>query len=188
MTEKKESIFGTGLRLFVICFFAALVLAGVNMLTRDKIAENNEIQFKESCISVMGEATFETVDLSGYGENVEGALAKNASGEVIGLCVKQSVKGYSSGLVIMTGILADGETVTGIDIMEHEETPGLGANADTDEFKSQFAQIKSPVELKADGGEIEAITGATKTTEGVKKGVNSAAEIAKDYFEKEGIL
>lgn len=37
------------------------------------------------------------------------------------------------------------------------------------------------------GGVIEAITGATKTTNGIKNGVNNAAEIAKDYFEKEGI-
>ena len=92
----------------------------------------------------------------------------------------------------MTGILSDGKTVTGINIMEHEETPGLGANADTDEFKSRLKNKKAPLELSSTPGEnkdntFDAITGATKTSNGIKNGVNRAAEIASDYFEKEGI-
>lgn len=191
MPKNKDSVLGTGLRLFAICFFSALILSGVNMLTKDKIAENNQMQFAESCRAVMGEAIFEAVNLSEYGEAVEGAIAKNAEGEVIGICIKQSVKGYNSGLVLVTGILSDGKTVSGIDITEHEETPGLGAEATADWFKAQFTDIGLPVRLSGEGGEgseITAITGATKTSEGIKKGVNNAAEIAKDFFAKEGIL
>ncbi len=190
MSEKKEGMLSTALRLFAICFCSALLLACVNMLTESKIAENNRVRFEESCRTVMGNASFEGVDLSEYGENVEGALARDESGNVIGLCVKQSVKGYNSGLVFMTGVSADGKTIFGIDIMEHEETPGLGAEADTDWFKGQFANIGLPVRLSGEagyGGEITAITGATKTSEGIKTGVNNAAEIAKDFFEKEEI-
>lgn len=190
MAKNKEGIVSVALRLFIICFVSTLILAFVNMLTKEKIEENNSLAFKESCEAVMGDAEFSDVDLSSYGENVDGALAKDSGGNVIGICIKQSVKGYNSGLVFMTGIAADGETVTGINIMEHSETPGLGAEADTDGFKNQFKSLKTPVMLSGEngqGGVIEAITGATKTTNGIKNGVNNAAEIAKDYFEKEGI-
>lgn len=190
MAKNKEGIRSVALRLFIICFVSTLILAFVNMLTAPKIEENNSLAFKQSCEAVMGEAEFSTVDLSSYGENVEGALAKDSGGNVIGICIKQSVKGYNSGLVFMTGIASDGETVTGINIMEHSETPGLGALADTDGFKNQFKNLKTPVMLSTDngqGGVIAAITGATKTTNGIRNGVNNAAEIAKDYFEKEGI-
>ena len=190
MAKNKEGIVSVALRLFIICFVSTLILAFVNMLTKEKIEENNSLAFKESCEAVMGDAEFSDVDLSSYGENVEGALAKDSGGNVIGICIKQSVKGYNSGLVFMTGIAAVGETVTGINIMEHSETPGLGAEADTDGFKNQFKSLKAPVMLSGEngqGGVIEAITGATKTTNGIKNGVNNAAEIAKDYFEKEGI-
>lgn len=192
MAEKQDGVISIALRLFIICFVSTLVLAAVNMMTKDKIEENNKIKFEESCRAVMGDAEFETVDLSSYGDNVTGALARDEDGSVIGICIKQSVKGYNSGLVFMTGILSDGKTVTGINIMEHEETPGLGANADTDEFKSRLKNKKAPLELSSSAGEnkdntFDAITGATKTSNGIKNGVNRAAEIASDYFEKEGI-
>lgn len=103
MAKNKEGIVSVALRLFIICFVSTLILAFVNMLTKEKIEENNSLAFKESCEAVMGDAEFSDVDLSSYGENVEGALAKDSGGNVIGICIKQSVKGYNSGLVFMTG-------------------------------------------------------------------------------------
>lgn len=192
MAKNKESVISVALRLFAVCFVSALLLAFCNTATEDKIRENSEKSFKESSAAVMGEAEFTALDLSEYGENISGALAVNSDGSVKGICIKQSVKGYNSGLVVMTGVLADGKTVSGIDVMEHEETPGLGALAAEEAFGRQFENIKAPVSLSSgkgfEGTKIDAITGATKTSEGVKNAVNSAVETAKDYFKKEGIL
>ncbi len=184
--EKNNGIAKTSLRLFIICFVSTILLAGVNLLTKDKIKENNEKKFQESCNAVIEAESFALVDLSSYKEGVEGALAFSSDGEVLGLCVKQSVKGYNSGLVIMTGVLADGNTISGIDIIEHSETPGFGALADSPDFTGQFKGISSPFSYEKEGGNIKAITGATKTSTGIKKCVNESVIIAKSYFEKEG--
>jgi putative hemolysin len=56
--------------------------------------------------------------------------------------------------------------------MEHEETPGLGANAIRPDFYSQFDELTSEeINLKKNNGKIDAITGATITTNAVINGV-----------------
>lgn len=187
MAEEAKGIILTALKLFVICLVATLILAGINLLTKDKIAENDKIAFNEGCEAVLPAKDYETVELTapedyaGDAKELSAVAAKDENGDVIGLCVKQSVKGYNSGLVFMTGILTDG-TVSGIRIMSHEETPGLGASADSEEFTGKYNGLPTPVEDK-----VMVKTGATKTSEGIRGGVNAAAAMAKDYFEKEGI-
>ena len=79
----------------------------------------------------------------------------------------------------MTGISSEG-TVTGISFLSINETPGLGMNAQKDSFKDQYKQtvpengftlIKSG---EASEGEINAMTGATITSNAVTKAVNAA--------------
>lgn len=187
MAKETQSIAVTAFKLFIICFVATLILALGNLLTRDTVMQNGQRAFAESCREVMSDASdFEAVDLSAYaeeGELLEGALAKSASGEVIGLCIKQSVKGYSAGLVFMTGVAKDGQTITGISILEHEETPGLGAEATKESFRDNFRGRRAPIN---DDEMIMVKSGATKTSAGIHKGVNRAAAIAGAYFEKEG--
>ncbi len=190
MEKEKTGIIGIALKLFIICFASTLILAFVNNLTKDTIKENNEKVFSESCFYVIpGTVKTEIVDITEYLPGSEAALSYDAEGKVIGISVKQSIKGYNSGLVIMTGVSSDGETVTGIKILEHSETPGLGALADSEDFTEQFRNKAYPVKTEKDGGEIVAITGATKTTKGIiDAGVNKSLEVAKEYFEKEGLL
>lgn len=184
-----KDVLNITLRLFVICFASTLLLAFVNSLTKGVIEKNNEKIFNEGCLYVMP-GTFDTeiVDLSNYGEGLEGARCIDENGEILGLCIKQSIKGYNKGLVLMTGVDADGVTVRGIKILEHSETPGLGALADSESFTEQFRGEKFPLATEKNGGNIVAISGATKTTNGiVDGGVNKALEIAKAYFEDGGM-
>ena len=96
--EKAKGIISISLRLFTICFVSALILATVNFLTKDKIAENDRKAFEEGCFAVMPMATsFEKI------EGSDMAIAKNSEGEV-GVAVKVSVTGYSKGLNVMVGI------------------------------------------------------------------------------------
>jgi len=54
------------------------------------------------------------------------------------------------------------------------ETSGLGANAAKESFRSQFAGKSGSVAVTKDGGDIDALTGATITSRAVASGVNSA--------------
>lgn len=189
MEKEKTGIISVALKLFIICFVSTLILAFVNTLTKEIIEENNKKVFAEGCEYVLpGADKTEVIDISSYLPGAEAALSYDAQGFVMGISIKQSIKGYNSGLVLMTGVARDGATVTGIKILEHSETPGLGALADSENFTEQFREKVAPLKTEKDGGEIVAITGATKTTKGIiDNGVNKAVEAASEYFKKEGI-
>ncbi len=183
-----KNVLNITLRLFIICFASTLVLAFVNNLTKGVIEKNNEKVFSEGCVYVMPQtASTEIIDLTSYGEGLEAARCFDENGELLGIAIKQSIKGYNKGLVLMTGVAKDGNTVTGIKILEHSETPGLGALADSEDFTQQFRGKSYPLATEKNGGEIVAISGATKTTNGILDGgVNKALLIAKEYFKNEG--
>lgn len=68
--------------------------------------------------------------------------------------------------------VSDAGTVTGLQVRDMEETPGLGGRALTDvEFLSQFLGTKGDVEL---GTNADALTGATVTSRAIVRSVNSA--------------
>lgn len=187
MEKEKTGIVSIALKLFVICFVSTLILAFVNNITKGIIEKNDKILFEKSCEEVLpGTASINMVDISEYLPEAEAALCYDEGGNIIGIAVKRSVKGYNSGLVVMTGVSYDGKTVKGIRILDHEETPGLGALATNKKFTSQFENKEFPLATVKDGGDIVAISGATKTTKGIiGPGVNEAAKAAKEYFEKE---
>ena len=68
-------------------------------------------------------------------------------------------------------------TCTGVSIISHAETSGLGANATKEDFRAQFVG-KANVAVTKDGGDIAALTGATITSRAVCDGVNAAIEAA----------
>ncbi len=181
-----KEILNIALRLFAICLVATLLLAFVNSLTKGVIEENNKKVFAEGCLYIMP-GTSDTKSVNLDIEGVEAAECFDEAGEFLGLAIKQSIKGYNKGLVLMTGVASDGETVIGIKVLEHSETPGLGALADSENFTEQFRGKTYPLATEKNGGEIVAITGATKTTDGiVDRGVNEALSLAKKYLEDKG--
>lgn len=84
--------------------------------------------------------------------------------------------GYGGDLTLMIGIdLASGRQ-TGLEVVSHSETPGLGARIEEPGFRRQWQglPIDSDVELTANGGEIDAISGATFTSRAAVGGTNNA--------------
>ena len=83
-----------------------------------------------------------------------------------------SIEGYA-------GLSADYSKLIGIEFTAHSETPGLGGRIDEEWFKEQFrginledAQDEYLVYTPAAGGNIDAITGATLTSQSVREFVN----------------
>ena len=81
-------------------------------------------------------------------------------------------------------IAADGKTVVGVTFDHKSETPGLGGEITTEKFQGQFAgkQIMdngSPIPV-----EFDAITGATKTSNGVKEMIDSTLKKYSAYLKK----
>lgn len=175
---KSKEIIKVGFILFVITALSALLLAFANKITAPIIAENNRIKTEEAMRLVLPEAeTFTKAGIDGVDEVYIGNVGDN----FVGVCVVSSANGYGGAVKVMTGISAEGE-VTGIDILGHSETPGLGANAEKPEFKSQFAGKTTGIGVsrgKATGNEINAMSGATITSKAVTEAVNKALEAAQ---------
>ncbi len=88
------------------------------------------------------------------------------NGELIGTAVESYTKKGFSGLIrLMVGFSPDG-TITGISVIQHQETPGLGDKIDKSksDFSLQF-QGKNPanfkLSVKKDRGDVDAITAST---------------------------
>ena len=170
-----KDILKPALILFVICLVVTALLAGTNLLTKDKIAEQSALEAEQSRKVVLSDAdSFEEAD---------GYYIGKANNETVGYVFQTEAKGYGGAVKVMTGISADGQ-ITGVVILEHSETPGLGANAE--KFK-QTAPEKGITLVKnkaPSDGEIEAMTGASITSRAVTNAVNEA--ITKYNTVKEG--
>ena len=99
-----------------------------------------------------------------------------------GCAVQVTPAGFNGAVTMMVGVDNDGK-VTGISIISHTETAGLGATAaaDTDAgraFRDQFVGMSGTVSVAKDGGEVDALTGATITSRAVCTGVSAALACA----------
>lgn len=168
-----KDILKPALILFTICLVVTALLAGTNLLTKNKIAEQSALEAEQSRKVVLSDAdSFEEAD---------GYYIGKANNETVGYVFQTEAKGYGGTVKVMTGISADGQ-ITGVVILEHSETPGLGANAEKASFTDQFKQAVPEngitlVKNKAPSdGEIEAMTGASITSRAVTNAVNEAIE------------
>lgn len=190
MSKATETI-KTALVLFLITAISALLLAFVNMKTAPLIQINNQKKITDALAAVMTTAKeFEEIkDIDEYtsvAEKYDGEIqnlyiAKSESGDMVGICGIIETKGYDAGLTTAVGVGTDGK-VTAIEIISHNETPGLGANAAKPEFTNRFSGKEKGIEAVkngASGNEIDAISGATMTSKGITRSVNCVLEIAE---------
>ena len=181
MENKKQSSFTLiakpTLILTAICTIVTLLLAMTNMLTVDKIAANAAQKAAESRKKVLAAQEYKPLDKDG---NVYGAYDEN--GQRLGVVVTTVSSGYGGKIEVMTGIKADCE-ISGVNILSMEETPGLGARGKEDSFLKQYkGHNDSRLAVSKDGGEINALSGATITSRAITKAVNEAVEISKSYL------
>lgn len=96
---------------------------------------------------------------------------------------ESSGKGYGGDVGLMVGINVDEESLVGVGVTTHAETPGMGEKAKSDpSFAAQFkgAAIDEPIKVTNDGGGINAISGATITS----RAVCTAATEAVDAYQR----
>ncbi len=91
--------------------------------------------------------------------------------------------GFGGAIGLMVGINLDKDTIIGVRVTTHSETPGIGSRAKDDPaFVSQFSGkgMDTNFGVKAEGGAIDAMSGATVTS----KAVSLAATQAKEIYQK----
>ena len=81
-------------------------------------------------------------------------------------------------------IAADGNTIVGANFDHKSETPGLGGEITTEKFQSQFSGKPIREHGQLVPIEFDAITGATKTSNGVKEMIDNTLQMYAPFFEK----
>lgn len=184
------------LSITVITLVAGLALGIVQDITAGPIARQAELAKQEAYKAVFQDAasfeeylpdeTKQAVDLvtyldeNGYGVQTIDEIMKalDDSGELLGYAFTVTTsEGYGGDIQFAMGVQNDG-TLNGISILSISETAGLGMKADTDEFKDQFKdkQVEKFQYTKSGAtadDEIDAISGATITTNAMTNGVNA---------------
>lgn len=150
--------------LVCICLVVTLALAGTYGIANPKIIENQKKAADEARMLVLPEGDSFT---EYEGQLVSGVDDCYIADNKAGMAVTAEYKGFGGAVKVMVGIDAEGK-ITGVTVTEHAETPGLGTKAMTPEYLEQY---KSVAEATAghinDDGNIDAITGATITSNAV---------------------
>lgn len=150
------------------------VLAAVHTGTADRIAAQQLEYVKGPAIrSIMAATTNNPLEdsfrLSVAEEEKTFFIGSLASGETA-VAFEEFGKGFGGEIGVMVGINMDSDTILGAAVTVHSETPGLGAKAKNDRsFTSQFEglPVSATVAVTQDGGQIDAISGATTTSRAV---------------------
>ncbi|MBS6195624.1 MAG: RnfABCDGE type electron transport complex subunit G [Clostridiales bacterium] len=190
-----NKIIKDAMALTLITLVAGGALGAVYEITKEPIAKQEALAKEKACQEVFQEAAeFTAVEISGeLAEKIRSSLddenyqaqsveeimeAMDGEGNPLGyVFTVVSSEGYGGDIKFSLGVQSDG-TVNGISILSISETAGLGMNADTPEFRNQFADKKvekfSYTKNGAkDDSEIDALSGASVTTGAMTNGVNA---------------
>ena len=165
-----------GVTLFLIAAVVAGILAAVNSITEPIIKKLNEEKTQKAIEAVLP-GGYET-EITDYAD-ATGLVSKVYKGAE-GYAIEVKPSGFDNTITMMVGVDFEGN-VLGISVVSHTETAGLGAvsaakTSAGEEFRGQFVGQSGEVKVKKDGGEMDAITGATITSRAICTGVNAALD------------
>ncbi|MBM4143557.1 MAG: RnfABCDGE type electron transport complex subunit G [Lentisphaerae bacterium] len=162
---------------------SGLVLAWTNAVTRAPIENARRAEFLAALRSVLpacdNDVAADCVAVVEGGRTWTNHVARKG-GVYAGAAFRASADGYGGPIELMVGLRADG-TVNGLAVVAADrETPGLGSRikeaAFLDRFKGRSARDARWCAVRKDGGEIDAITGATISSRAVAQAVRAGLE------------
>ena len=191
MKKLESSLTNMVLVLTLVAVIMGGVLAYVNHLTEGPIAEQKEKALADGIKAVMvcddlKVAKTDVVkqnDAKGKEMTFTVYQIQDAQGNDLGAAVESTTMGFGGDLKVLVGFDTKG-TILGYTLLEHAETPGLGAKADKWFQKGQKGDIigKNPAEpltVSKDGGQVDAITASTITSRAFLLAVNNAYKAYK---------
>lgn len=177
--------------LTLVCLIAALALAGVDRITKEPRLEQKRLAHLKAIKSVLPPFDNDPLKDKKEIEEITFYLGKK-EGKITGIAFSSKGVGYSGFITIMMGVSPEDDSITGIEILEHSETPGLGANIEKEEFRNQFKEkslvnsklVDGGLAVKKDRGDIDALTGATISSRGATEAVDKGLKMFLKYKEQ----
>lgn len=172
--------------LTALCLCSGGLLAAIQTSTKEQIA-NQVLEFVKgpAIRSILEDA--ENDPITDRFELKDGDINRTffvgvVEGEPSVVTLETFGKGYGGNVGLMVGIDVKTNALKGVGVTTHAETPGMGARAKSDPaFAAQYAElpIDGKIALTQDGGTINAISGATITSQATSAAAAEAAEIYK---------
>ena len=191
MKKIESSLLNMVLVLTGVAVVMGAILAYVNHLTEGPIAQQKEKALADGikavmvCDNLVVAKTDEVKQNDAKGKEMVYTIyqVKDAQGKDLGAAVESTTMGFGGDLKVLVGFDPEGK-ILGYTLLEHAETPGLGAKADKWFQQGEKGNIigKSPAEpltVSKDGGQVDAITASTITSRAFLLAVNNAYKAYK---------
>lgn len=156
--------------LTLICSTVCAALAGAHMLTADRIRESESRQLQEALTEAFGAGDYQVLDQTFDGVN---QIISDSSGLLI---FDMTSSGYEKNSQHLLIGISDG-AVSGIRVVSITDSPSQAAAVSDESFLSQFTGQTAPDEP------YEAVSGATKSSDGIRRAVSNALQIYREDME-----
>lgn len=183
------------LNLVVIGALSGIILSGVFGVADPMIKANKERELKEAIFVVLpGAKDFKVLEKTVGQEKLIVYKGIDENGTPVGVAFKADGGGFQGNIGLMVGLETSYLKLRAIEVLEQLETPGLGDRIREEAFKDQFKglEVKPRVEYikyrkPEKPNQIQAITGATISSDAVVKNINRAVEKVVANFPAEEI-
>ncbi|MDR2575060.1 MAG: RnfABCDGE type electron transport complex subunit G [Treponema sp.] len=178
----------------VACVMLAFVYTGTSKIIAIRVEADQQAALKDIFPDADSFEPVENVTSPDLSVTIQNAYLAKRNGTTAGMALRLSRAGYSGPIVLLVGVGSD-KRITGVKIMEHSDTPGLGANAASPTyfvdrakgitFYGQFAgkSVSDPFAVKDD---IVSITASTITSRAVAAAVKAAGQAASEWLSTGG--
>jgi Na+-translocating ferredoxin:NAD+ oxidoreductase subunit G len=180
--------------LTVICGVCALALSGLRAATADRIERQVLTNLEGPTVKVVLAGADNDLIEDRRRVEIDGRtltlfLAKR-DGRVWGVAYETVGSGFGGDIQVMVGYDLDQDRLTGVQIVSHKETPGIGTKITMDQYTKAFIgmPLSTNFALKPDGGDLDAITGATYSARGRAEAVQRSVDLypkVKAYLQDE---
>ncbi|MFC1877870.1 RnfABCDGE type electron transport complex subunit G [Thermodesulfobacteriota bacterium] len=170
--------------LTILCSFSGGLLAAIRNGTKDKIEVQQLTFVKGPAIMAILEGASNDpiadrfkIEDQGIERNFFIGVFDGKAGSV---AFESSGKGFGGDIGIMVGVNTSDDNIVGVGVTTHSETPGVGSKAKTDpSFAAQFKDkpLVGAFQVKSDGGQVDALSGATVTSRGVSVALTEAGTV-----------
>ncbi|MDE6354606.1 MAG: RnfABCDGE type electron transport complex subunit G [Prevotella sp.] len=187
MKKLESSLTNMIIVLVAVAVVSGGLLAWVNNVTEAPIKEQEKKALDNGIKSVMGVDDLKVTAKDELTKNIGGKdytfivhKTSDAQGNFLGAAIESTTMGFGGDLKVLVGFDGEGNLL-GYTILQHAETPGLGAKADKwfqkdgkGNIIGRSMDVSKPLVVNKDGGDVDAITASTITTRAFLKAVNQA--------------
>jgi len=175
----------------IICTVAATLLAALKEGLKSRIEHQEDFYIRGPAIKSLLQGS-PNDPLSDRVTFVTGTESVNIypwieEGKVRRIAFERSGHGgYGGDVTVMTAIDLESNNIHGVQVTRHNETPGVGTRVMEPSFLDKLRKISidNEIKLKKDGGQVDAVTGATRSSYAVTNGADQAAQFVKANKDK----